>query len=175
MTDLSRFLDEKSRVKTWPSKKELKYEVLKHVSEKFEAGRFYTEKEVNAIINEWHTFNDYFLLRRGMVDHKLLSRTRSGSIYWKEESIKHKEIAELISQSYAIGIIKSIFKLTANGTPNRYFLMSDSGEYILREGSQEEMLLSENEASIISTIAGEKLLQLENRMFCLYPYVFVNK
>jgi hypothetical protein len=87
MNDITRFLDENSRVKSWPSKKEFKIEILKYISTKFEEGRFYTEKEVNSIIENWHTFGDYFLLRRGLIDYKLLIRTKDGSKYWKEEII----------------------------------------------------------------------------------------
>lgn len=88
MNDINRFLDEKGRLKTWPAKKEMKIEALKHIATKFEIGRSYTEKEVNAIIELWHTFNDYFLIRRDLVDYHFLSRTRNGSAYWKEEIIE---------------------------------------------------------------------------------------
>lgn len=82
---IDNFLDDKKRIKAWPSKKEMKFEVLKYLSEKFEFDRFYTEKEVNAIIESWHTFGDYFILRRGLIDCRLLSRTRNGAQYWREE------------------------------------------------------------------------------------------
>lgn len=86
MSDIVRFLDEKGRVKIWPAKREMKIEILKYIATKFEYGRFYTEKEVNAIIESWHTFGDYFMIRRGLIDYWLLSRTKSGSSYWKEET-----------------------------------------------------------------------------------------
>ena len=54
-----RFIDEKGRVKTWPAKKNMKYEILKYIASKFECGSFYTEKEVNKVIEVWHTFGDY--------------------------------------------------------------------------------------------------------------------
>ena len=84
MSDINRFMDDKGRIKIWAAKKEMKFEILKYISTKFECGRFYTEKEVNAVIEEWHTFGDYFLVRRGLIDHQLLSRTKSGSRYWKD-------------------------------------------------------------------------------------------
>ena len=83
MSDIKRFLDENSRVKIWPAKKELKVEILRYISTKFEYDRFYTEKEVNSIIEAWHTFRDYFLIRRGLVDFKFLMRKKDGSSYWK--------------------------------------------------------------------------------------------
>lgn len=84
METIKRFLDDDGRIKIWPAKKDLKIEILKYLSTKFECDRIYIEKEVNAIIEEWHSFNDYFLLRRGMVDYKFLDRTRDGSKYWRE-------------------------------------------------------------------------------------------
>lgn len=82
--NISNFLDDKNKIKIWPAKQEMKFELLAYLSTKFEYDRTYSEKEVNSIINEWHTFNDYFLLRRGLIDYKLLSRTNNGAKYWKE-------------------------------------------------------------------------------------------
>ncbi|WIV12483.1 DUF2087 domain-containing protein [Proteiniborus sp. MB09-C3] len=83
--NILRFLDKEDRIKIWPSKQALKLEVLEYLSGKFECGRSYTEREVNEVINNWHTFNDYFLLRRGLIDAGLLSRTKDGAKYWREE------------------------------------------------------------------------------------------
>ena len=58
MDNIQRFLDECGKIKTWPSKKDKKIEILKYLSNKFEYDKFYTEKEVNAIIDEIHTLND---------------------------------------------------------------------------------------------------------------------
>jgi len=84
--EIKNFLDEKLRVKSWPAKREMKTEILRYVSTKFEQDKFYTEKEVNEIINTWHTFDDYFLIRRGMIEHRFLTRTKDGSRYWREET-----------------------------------------------------------------------------------------
>lgn len=83
--DISRFLDEKGRIKIWPSKMDMKESILCYLAEKFEFNKTYTEKEVNNIIQEWHSFNDYFILRRSLIDCGLLSRTRNGASYWREE------------------------------------------------------------------------------------------
>ena len=85
MDNIQRFLDECGKIKTWQSKKDKKIEILKYLSNKFEYDKFYTEKEVNAIIDEIHTFNDYFLLRCGMIDYKFLSRTKDGAKYWRNK------------------------------------------------------------------------------------------
>jgi len=85
MDNIKRFLNDDCKIKIWPSKKDAKIEILKYLSNNFEYDKFYTEKEVNEIINENHTFNDYFLLRRGMVDYKFLSRTKDGAKYWRNK------------------------------------------------------------------------------------------
>ena len=65
MNDIKGFTDEEGRVKIWPAKKDKKLLILGYIAGKFETGRDYTEKEVNAVIERWHTFGDYFLIRRG--------------------------------------------------------------------------------------------------------------
>lgn len=83
---LERYIDKNGIINVWPKKHEAKEAVLQYLSTKFEVGRDYTEKEVNSIIDNYHSFNDYFLLRRGLIDYKMLKRTRDGSRYWKEQT-----------------------------------------------------------------------------------------
>lgn len=82
---IENFIDDSGKIKTWPAKRDLKLEVLKYLASKFEYDHNYSEKEVNAIIEDWHTFGDYFLLRRALIDSKLLSRTRNGDKYWRKD------------------------------------------------------------------------------------------
>lgn len=84
MEDVKKFLDKDGKIKTWPAKMNSKLEVLKYLASKFECDINYKEKEVNDLIEKWHTFGDYFLLRRGMIENKLLLRTTDGSKYWRE-------------------------------------------------------------------------------------------
>lgn len=79
---IDKFTNDEGKITTWPSKKDSKIELLKYLITKFQANKEYKEKEVNSIINNWHTFNDYFLLRRSLVDYKFINRTRDGSKYW---------------------------------------------------------------------------------------------
>lgn len=78
-----RFL-EKERIKGLPVKETHKFYVLKYLASKFETGKDYTEAQVNAVIDEWHTFGDYFILRRELIDSGLLKRLPNGSKYWRE-------------------------------------------------------------------------------------------
>ena len=81
MEEIKNFLDDKGRVKIWPSKVAKKKAVLQYIAGKFQLGQEYTEKEVNALIDMWHTFEDRFILRRGMVDMRFLERTKDGAVY----------------------------------------------------------------------------------------------
>jgi hypothetical protein len=85
MKGIENFIDQKGKIKIWPSKNTVKLEVLKYLADKFENNHIYSEKEVNKIIEDWHTFNDYFLLRRALIECSLMSRTRDGSKYWRNE------------------------------------------------------------------------------------------
>ena len=83
---VARFVDTEGRVCQLPMKRDKRCLVLAYLAEKFDFGRDYTEKEVNALLTEWHTFDDFFLLRRELVDSGLLARERNGSRYWRLEA-----------------------------------------------------------------------------------------
>ena len=67
----------------WPKKPEEKLFVVQYLSDKFISDRYYSEKEVNEIIENHHAFNDIALLRRELVGRKYLDRRDNGSQYWK--------------------------------------------------------------------------------------------
>ena len=73
--ELKKYLDNNNKIKVWPKRKEDKKIVVEYLASKFEADKVYSEKEVNEIILFWHTFNDHTLLRRELVEQKLLTRT----------------------------------------------------------------------------------------------------
>ena len=52
-----------------------------YLATRFEPGREYSEREVNQLLLDWHTFGDWALLRRVMFDWCLLDRERDGSRY----------------------------------------------------------------------------------------------
>lgn len=85
MEKIDRFIDNEGRIKIWPKKKEVRIEILKYLVTKFQYDYLYSEKEVNSIIIKWHTFEDYFLLRRSLIDYKFLSRKKDGSEYWRNK------------------------------------------------------------------------------------------
>jgi len=83
--DITRSLDENGRLKQLPAKHAARQDAYAYLAEKFELGKEYSEHDVNAIVSQWHTFGDYFVLRRGLVESGFLGRLPSGSKYWKIE------------------------------------------------------------------------------------------
>ena len=80
---INRFLDEEGKIVQLPRKQDPRRALLEYLASKFEPDTVYTEHQVNAVCEQWHTFGDYFLLRRELVDSGLLNRERDGSKYWR--------------------------------------------------------------------------------------------
>lgn len=57
-----------------------------------------SEKEVNAILKAGHGFGDHALLRRSLIDHRLVTRTANGKIYRRIEQAPPPDAAALIAQ-----------------------------------------------------------------------------
>lgn len=89
--DLEPYLDANNRVIVWPSKKHPKRRlaIMEYMRDAFEFDRKYNEREVNAILNARHAFEDPAFLRRELVDRGWLARTRDCREYWrpKPESV----------------------------------------------------------------------------------------
>ena len=81
--NIDRFLTADGKITTLPAKRAVRVAVLSHIASKFDTERKYTEKEVNQIIDQWHTLNDYFIIRRELIEGGFIGRTRSGSEYWR--------------------------------------------------------------------------------------------
>jgi len=83
--ELRGYLDAEGRVRAWPARKNRAKQlaILAYVAAFFEAGRDYTEREVNEIIKAHITFSDFVLVRRELYEAKLLDRTIDGRRYWR--------------------------------------------------------------------------------------------
>jgi hypothetical protein len=88
---LARFLDADGKLKQWPAKHAIREEACAYIARQFQDDRDYTEQEVNAILASAHTFGDYFLIRRTMVDSGYLCRTPDGSRYWMNKEKQRSE------------------------------------------------------------------------------------
>ena len=80
-----RFLNGQGLITQWPTKRADKLLVLSYLVSKFKFGQIYTEAQVNEILKIWHSFSDWPLLRRELVEQGYLSRNRDGSDYRRTE------------------------------------------------------------------------------------------
>lgn len=81
--ELRRFLNRQGRVVSWPAKRKDQRLVLRYLASQFVPEQPYTEREVNLLLNQWHTFGDPATLRRDMYNDGLLDRTSDGARYWR--------------------------------------------------------------------------------------------
>ena len=79
---ISQAFDEKGVLRTLPTQHKKLQLLMEKLSMLFEAGRIYTEKEVNGI--RMGFTRDFFLIRRSLIDAQVLFRTPNGSEYWRE-------------------------------------------------------------------------------------------
>jgi hypothetical protein len=87
---LERYLDSERRITRLPGKRrqaDLPL-ICDYLVSKFAFGRTYTEREVNDILRQWHTFGDWALLRRELYERGLLNREKDGSLYWRTPQTK---------------------------------------------------------------------------------------
>jgi hypothetical protein len=78
-----RLFDSAGRLTRWPSRRPEQVLALWCLWLAFDGKRRYSEREVNEIINAHHAFGDHCLLRRELVELKLLARTPGGEQYRK--------------------------------------------------------------------------------------------
>lgn len=67
-------------LETYPLKEKKRVVILRHLARHLEAGKTYTEKEINAVLEQY--YKDYALLRRNLIDYGFLERVPDGSAYW---------------------------------------------------------------------------------------------
>ena len=79
---LSRYF-EGTKLKELPAREKRKLVVLERLAQGFEAGRRYSEKEVNEIIQRSH--GDCAAIRRYLVHYGFMDREPGGGPYWLEE------------------------------------------------------------------------------------------
>ena len=77
-----------------PAKRKMKLHVFAYMADKFIKGKVYTEKEINAQLNEWHTYGDPVTLRRELCDHKILERDPYGKEYRRADILPTVEEME---------------------------------------------------------------------------------
>ena len=90
---LRNFLDAEGKLTAFPAKRKMKLFALLYLAQKIPADTDFSEREINDILLDWHTFADPATLRRELYDYRFLDRTRDGKVYRLAE--KQPTAAEL--------------------------------------------------------------------------------
>lgn len=80
-----RHFDDEGRMQRWPGKTNHQDLCLWVIWSRIPPDARLDEREVSNIIKEAHTFGDHALLRRSLVDMKMLARTPDGKVYRRLE------------------------------------------------------------------------------------------
>ena len=80
-----RHFDAEGRMQRWPGKTSHQDLCLWVLWSRIPPGQDFSERDINALIQAGHSFGDHALLRRSLVDMKMLARTQDGRIYHRIE------------------------------------------------------------------------------------------
>lgn len=75
------YLDAEGLLKSMPRRQSDRLVVLGYLASCFDAGRSYSEAEVNTLLTSKHSFGDHAWLRRELFENKFLDRARNGAAY----------------------------------------------------------------------------------------------
>jgi hypothetical protein len=93
---LARLFDDAGRLLRWPSRRGLEPSCLWVVWSRVPARRVFTERELNDVLAGVHVFGDCALLRRGLCDCGLMTRTPDGREYRRLEAQPTAEALALL-------------------------------------------------------------------------------
>lgn len=79
--ELRPFVDDDGRLLQWPAKQKVQRMAAAYLATRYQAGREYSEREVNKTLLDWHTFGDRALLRRRLFEWRIMDRESDGSRY----------------------------------------------------------------------------------------------
>ena len=80
-----RHFDDAGTMIRWPSKTNHQTLCLWVIWSRIPADQRFSEREINQFITDAHSFGDHALLRRSMVDARMLARTPDGRLYRRIE------------------------------------------------------------------------------------------
>jgi hypothetical protein len=95
--ELRPFLDESNRIRQWPARQKVQRMAVAWLAVAFEPGREYAEREVNERLMDHHTFADWALLRRLLVDWGFMTR-EPGGVRYRLLPSSAERIARTLSQ-----------------------------------------------------------------------------
>lgn len=94
----ARYFDDNGVLTSWPSRLALQTLSQWVFWSRIPRGEVFTEREVSDLIRGWHAFGDHALIRRAMVDAKMLERNQNGREYRRIERTPPPELGPLLEQ-----------------------------------------------------------------------------
>lgn len=92
-----RHFDETGRMIRWPGKTNHQMLCLWVIWSRIPADQRFSERELNAFIIDAHTFGDHAILRRSLVDARMLARTPDGKLYRRIEKKPDPDATALLA------------------------------------------------------------------------------
>jgi len=94
---VARYFDDQGVLTSWPSR--LAHQTLSQwvFWSRLPRGETYDERGISALIKGWHAFGDHAIIRRAMVDAKMLERNQNGREYRRIEQVPPPELGPLLA------------------------------------------------------------------------------
>lgn len=92
----ARYFNDDGVLVSWPSR--LAHQTLSQwvFWSRIPRGETYDERGISALIKSWHAFGDHAIIRRAMVDAKMLERNQNGREYRRIEQVPPPELGVLL-------------------------------------------------------------------------------
>jgi hypothetical protein len=87
-----RVFDEQARMTRWPVDRKVQRLCTWFMWSRFEKRRAYHEREVNALLSPWTTFQAHVTMRRELVNDALVTRDIEGSNYQRVDIVPPEEV-----------------------------------------------------------------------------------
>lgn len=93
----ARYFDDDGVLVSWPSR--FAHQTLSQwvFWSRIPRGETYDERGISALIKGWHAFGDHAIIRRAMVDAKMLERNQNGREYRRIEQVPPPELGALLA------------------------------------------------------------------------------
>lgn len=92
----ARYFDNQGVLMSWPARYADQILCLWVFWSRIPRGQSFTEIEISNLLRDWHEFGDHALIRRAMIDGKMLRRNVDGSEYRRLERAPPAELAPLL-------------------------------------------------------------------------------
>jgi hypothetical protein len=93
----ARYFDQHGVLMSWPARYGHQTLCLWVFWSRIPRGEVFTERRISELLKHWHDFGDHALIRRAMIDGKMLERTVDGREYRRIERAPPAELAPLLA------------------------------------------------------------------------------